>query len=132
MTTGHPGEKFRKAGGEACLEPGKKGGARETDFGIISNQSVVTIIRVEHSLRKRVWREKEKMEGGVHPWECEPYRGQERRKFLQRDQQDISGDMQREAENQEGSFKGPNAEQKSRKQELKSSLGFDNQAATGE
>lgn len=58
MTTGHPGEKFKKAGGEACLELGKEGRARETDFGIISNQSVVRIIRVEHSFRKGVWTEK--------------------------------------------------------------------------
>ena len=62
MTTGHPGEKLKKAGGEAggeaCLELGKEGRARETDFGIISNQSVVRILRVEHSFRKGVWTEK--------------------------------------------------------------------------
>ena len=47
-----------EAGGEACLELGKEGRARETDFGIISNQSVVRILRVEHSFRKGVWTEK--------------------------------------------------------------------------
>ena len=76
--------------------------------------------------------DREKIEGEVHPRECEPYRGQERKRLPQSDQQDTNGDVQRGAENPEVSFKGPNAEQKSRKQELKSILGFDNQAATGE
>lgn len=76
--------------------------------------------------------DREKIEGEVHPRECEPCRGQERKRLPQSDQQDTNGDVQRGAENQEVSFKGPHAEQKSRKQELKSILGFDNQAATGE
>lgn len=41
---GHPGDEFKKAGGEACLEPGKEGRARETDCGIISIQLVVKIL----------------------------------------------------------------------------------------
>lgn len=43
------------------------------------------------------------------------------------------GEARQEAENQEVvSFKGPDSGQRSREQELKSVLGCDNQAATGE
>lgn len=58
--------------------------------------------------------------------------GQRRKRHLQRDQQDIAGDVWGEAENQELSFLGPNAEQRSRKQELRSILGSDKRAATAE
>lgn len=35
-TVGQPGEESRDAGGEACVVPGKKGRAGETNFGVIS------------------------------------------------------------------------------------------------
>lgn len=52
MIMGHPGDEFKKAGGEACLEPGKEGRARETDCGIISIQLVVKILWVEEFIQE--------------------------------------------------------------------------------
>ena len=69
-TMGRPGEESRDAGGEACVGPGKKGRAGETNFGVISIQLVIKIIRTQEFIQGgSVDREKE---GGVDPRERQP------------------------------------------------------------